>query len=240
MPRSRTQKQVARRINIFYFRQSSGIRRARRMLIALCALAAVLWIGISAVRSRSEKSSWLDPVTLTSIHNPGHLARPHALFENRCETCHAGEKTGAFTRTVTDQACLHCHDGSIHRDNQKKAADLSSVSLASFTLAMKDDSHPGGARSAGCVHCHTEHRGEAELLGVNNRQCIVCHEDLKRATEKPEVVPASLNTVTQFEAGQHPTFGRSLFDEKQKKWIDQTHLKFNHKFHLTKVDALAK
>lgn len=239
MPRSRTQKQVARRIDIFYFREHSPVRRVRQGLIVLCTLAAVLWIGIAAVRSKGERSSWLDPVTLTSIHNPGHLARPHTLFENRCETCHAGEKDGAFTRTVTDAACLHCHDGAIHRDNQKKATDKSQVTLASFTLAMTDANHPGGAMSAGCVHCHTEHRGEAELLGTDNRQCVVCHEDLKRAAEKPEIVPASVNVTTEFEAGKHPTFGRQLADSKGK-WVDPTRLKFNHKFHLTKVDALAK
>src|SRR4051812_29004209 len=169
MPRSRTQKQVARRINIFYFRSDSQVRKTRRVLITLCALAAVAWIGISAIRSSPGRKSWLDPVTLTTIHNPGDLARAHTLFEKRCETCHAGEKDGAFTRTVTDQACLHCHDGAIHRDNQKKAADQSGVTMASFTLAAKDDMHPGGARSAGCVHCHTEHRGETALLGREDR-----------------------------------------------------------------------
>src|SRR5581483_11172194 len=170
---SRTQKQVARRINIFYFRSNGGIRNMRRALIALCTLAAIAWIGIAAARSQGKKSSLLDPITLTALHNPGHLARPHARFENDCGQCHTGDrdKGGHYLLKVTDDACLTCHDGAIHRDNQKKASKPGEVSRDAMVLAISDEHHPGGARSAGCVDCHTEHRGDQALLGNADNNC---------------------------------------------------------------------
>src|SRR3954466_12725542 len=166
MPRSRTQKQVARRIDIFYFRHDSAMRNFRRVLICLCAIAAIVWVGMSAMGRSGTRSHWLDPVSLTMIHNPGELAPAHAMFERQCETCHVGEKPGAYTRKVTDEACMHCHDGAIHDAHQFVAEDPSKISRKTFTLAVNDPDHkPTPMRSAGCIQCHTEHRGQVALLG---------------------------------------------------------------------------
>ncbi|HEX3358958.1 MAG TPA: hypothetical protein VHS31_18410, partial [Tepidisphaeraceae bacterium] len=149
MPRSRTQKQVARRIDIFYFRKDSAIRNLRRALICICAIVAALWIGIGAM-SHGQGKSLLDKLTLTSMHNPGHVAAPHAMFEKQCQTCHVGEKPGQYTRTVTDEACLHCHDGAIHDAHQFITDDPSKISRQTFTLAVNDLTHtPVPIRSAG-------------------------------------------------------------------------------------------
>lgn len=188
------------------------------------------------MRSHGKKSSWLDPLTLTSIHNPGHLAHSHAMLEERCDECHVGEKAGAFTRNVTDDACLKCHDAAIHRENQKIAKDKSGVSLASLTLAIEDVNHPFKAHSAGCVDCHTEHKGEAALLGADDHNCIVCHQDLKAAAADASKVPDVVNVTTAFAAGTHPRFGRAL--TVNGKWVDTTKIKFNHKFHLNQVPAI--
>jgi hypothetical protein len=235
MPRSRTQKQVARRINIFYFRDSSAMRNARRALIVLCTLAAIAWIGIAAARSQGKKSNWLDPVSLTALHNPGHLARPHARFENDCRQCHTGacDSAGHYLLKVTDDACLQCHDGAIHRDNQKKAPKDGEVSRDNLVLAISDEHHPGGARSAGCVECHTEHRGDAALLGIADNNCVVCHRDLSKAAADASKFPESARVTTAFELDAHPRFGRALMHDK--KIVDPTKVKFNHKFHYPKL-----
>src|SRR4051812_1245753 len=119
MPRSRTQKQVAKRIDLSYFKKPNALRRARRALIALCLIAPLAWLGATSLRVKNGKVSLLD-----TIHNPGHVARAHAMFENDCRACHTGNgDDGKFTLTVTDAACLKCHDGALHDANQKLAAD---------------------------------------------------------------------------------------------------------------------
>ena len=174
MPRTRTQKQIAKRIDIWYFRRPSAMRALRRALIVGCVLIAALWIGITAFGHRTEHGSWLDPITPSMIHNPGRVARVHASFETRCEDCHTGEKPGQYTRNVTDAACLKCHDGAIHDEHQFVADDPAKVSRKTFALALSDPMHPiVPRRSAGCVDCHTEHKGESQLLGGDNQNCVV-------------------------------------------------------------------
>lgn len=232
MPRSRTQKQVARRINIFYFRESSGVRKARRALIVLCTLAALGWIGFAAARSQGNKGSWLDPVTLTKIHNPGHLASAHASFEQQCQMCHVGVAGGKFTRNVTDQACLTCHDGSIHDEHQTIAEDPSKVSRKDFALAISDEHRSGTKlRSAGCIECHTEHRGEAALRGNDNHNCVLCHEN---PGNKTSVIPQ--HRVAAFEPKNHPEFGEAIIDMSTHKLSAPPKIKFNHAYHFTQTD----
>src|SRR3954465_899103 len=232
MPRSRTQKQVARRINIFYFRENSPVRRFRQALIVLCTLAAIGWIGYAAARSQGKKTSFLDPVTLTAIHNPAPLARAHASFEQQCQMCHVGKAGGSFTRYVTDAACLTCHDGSIHDEHQTIADDPSKVSRKDFALAISDEQRSGTKlRSAGCVQCHTEHRGEAALLGNDNRNCVVCHEN---PGNKTSVIPQ--HKVTAFEPKNHPEFGQAIIDISTGKLSSPPKIKFNHAYHLTQTD----
>jgi hypothetical protein len=234
MPRSRTQKQVARRIDIFYFRSASGMRNLRRGLIAICTLGALAWIGIAAARSSGTKSP-LNLISLTSLHNPGHLARPHARFENDCAKCHQGEQDawGHYRLKVTDEACLQCHDAAIHRQNQKKSPGDGAVSREAIVLAISDEHHPGGARSAGCVDCHTEHRGDAALIGMHDSNCVLCHANLKAAATQPSLVPDSINVTTAFALDTHPRFGRQI--TTASKMVDPTKLKFDHKFHYPKM-----
>ncbi len=59
--------------------------------------------------------------------------------------------------------------------------------------------------------CHTEHRGQAALLGTNNdSSCVVCHAEIEKNSKVTPVVKAS---VTGFSESQHPKFGRELLKE---------------------------
>jgi hypothetical protein len=235
MPRNRTQKQLAKRVDTSYFRRMNPIRSWRRGLALLCSLAAAVWIGISAVKVRGGKLALSD-----TLHNPGHVTAAHKSFESDCRQCHAGEPASAggaaYTLKVTDAACLKCHDGAMHAANMK-VATWGDTSLESHIATTPDANHPGGALSAGCANCHVEHRGEAAMMGRDNSKCIVCHQNIKDAMAEGATAHVQ-NAITAFAPNDHPRFGRKLV--QGDKWFDATKLKFNHKAHFEKVPKLAE
>jgi len=102
--RVRTAKQRAQRIDLYYFKQSHGLRRWRILLSIALPIAALVWIGgVAAAGSRKPYSA-------------GPVSRAHAFAEARCDVCHRTE-TG-FRRHTTDTACLTCHDAPAHAANQ--------------------------------------------------------------------------------------------------------------------------
>ncbi len=202
MARQRTQKQISRRIDLNYFKRMHPLRSGRKTAIWLCFVAAIIFVTFYSVGGAGR------------LHNPGHMTQAHAMWENKCEVCHAGDGHGGFSAAVSDNACLKCHDAAIHNSNQAKF----------ISTGAGADSH---ATSANCMACHTEHRGQAALLGTNNdSSCVVCHAEIDKNSKVTPVVKAS---VTGFSESQHPKFGRELL--KEGKWFDPTVLKFNHKKH---------
>src|SRR4051794_24281299 len=102
MPRSRTTKTIAKRIDLSYFKRSHPMRRWRRLLTWLAGAAALVWLVTASVRMTGGKISLVD-----RIHNPGHVSAAHARFENDCAQCHT-RKTGGggFVISVSDESCL--------------------------------------------------------------------------------------------------------------------------------------
>lgn len=209
MAGTRTTKTIAKRIDLSYHKRPHPLRTLRRTLVIGCALAATLWAAF-ALLARSEK-----------IYSPGPLIASHAMFEHDCSKCHDGGGTGGFLRSVSDSACLTCHDAAIHADKQ-----ITFVST-------------GGPRktSANCVHCHMEHKGHDAMLGGNDLHCVQCHDNLapRTAGGKTDVQNAihAFNTPPA-----HPAFGRNL--KKDGVWVDNTPLKFNHKKHLDEISGKEK
>jgi hypothetical protein len=132
--RVRTAKQRAQRIDLDYFKQSHGLRRARTVLSIAVPIAAVLWIGgVAAAGSRKPYSA-------------GPVSRSHAFAEARCEVCHART---SFRRHTTDRACLTCHDAPPHAANQTPPPACSTCHRdhgGRVELARIDDRF--------CVECH--------------------------------------------------------------------------------------
>ena len=116
MPRLRTAKAVAKRIDLDYHNHLYWLRKARWALIALFVGGGVAWLAAGFTRG--------DHTPL----NPGPLTASHAMWENNCTICHSADGKGAksspgrliggFTLRVSDPACLQCHDASIHPHNQ--------------------------------------------------------------------------------------------------------------------------
>src|ERR1700722_8814408 len=164
MARQRTQKNVSARIDRTYIDRRSSWRSLRRTTVFLASVAAILLCAWASVPGRGDL-----------IHNPGRLTFVHAKFQNNCVSCHdgcdaQGRPTGFFSRSVSDAACLKCHDGAIHHLNQA-------------TMVVNDPSRiPPGPRSSDCASCHSEHRGQSALVSANDLQCLQCHSNLTGKT----------------------------------------------------------
>lgn len=133
--RTRSAKKLAQRIDLYYFKHASPLRRWRTMLsIALPALG-LLWLGSLAVAgSRTAYSS-------------GPVSSAHAFAEAKCEVCHV-QDTG-FRAHVTEQACVTCHAAPPHATNQPTPP-------ACATCHLEHQGRVALSKTADdfCVRCH--------------------------------------------------------------------------------------
>ncbi|MFN4243496.1 MAG: cytochrome c3 family protein [Tepidisphaerales bacterium] len=242
MARRRDQKTLAGRIDPTYYRRPHPMRTVRGLL-SFFALAATVF-AVTFL-------SWPGDARL---HNPGALTASHAFIQHDCRACHDGGGAGTagpvagFSKTVSDVACLACHDGAIHHGNQ--------LTTTVNRFPPLDPTLQAGARAAGdgasdkltahnCVSCHVEHRGQAALAASHPQLCTSCHADLTRHTQDPAAVRVATR-VTAFTLEDHPGFGRSLRADGGASasagsgsargpdggaWVDPTVLKFNHAAH---------
>lgn len=140
MPRTRTTKKLAQRIDLQYFRRPTAFRRARFWLSVLLPAAAIGWIAWHGLAGDSH------------VYSSGRMSRTHAVLETQCAACHV-MKAGHFSAKADNAACLACHDGPVHHENQAFTPD--------------------------CATCHVEHRGTMHLAATSNRSCAQCHANLK-------------------------------------------------------------
>ena len=144
MARTRTTKSVAQRIDLNYFKRSTPFKSARLVLIILAPLVALGWIA------------WRGFARDSRVYSSGRMSNAHAVLEKRCEVCHV-RKAGEFSASAADSACLACHDGPVHHQEQVKA-DVPA-----------------------CATCHIEHRGRVNIVASSNASCATCHSNLKVA-----------------------------------------------------------
>ncbi|HUL16363.1 MAG TPA: hypothetical protein VLV88_10225 [Terriglobales bacterium] len=140
MPRIRTTKKLAQRIDLNYFKRPTPFKRAKFWSCILVPAAALVWIASHFISG--------DP----RVYSSGRLSEPHAVLEKQCAACHV-QQVGAFSASVSDAACLSCHDGPVH--------------------------HADMQRQPACARCHAEHRGRVNLAATSNQACASCHSDLQ-------------------------------------------------------------
>lgn len=104
------------------------------------------------------------------------MSGAHAVLEQQCAVCHV-RNASEFSSKATDKACLACHDGPVHHENQI-AADVPA-----------------------CATCHAEHRGRINLSAASNQSCAECHGRLKVASGRVQYA-AHIHTVEE----GHPEF----------------------------------
>ena len=139
----RTTKKRAQRIDLNYFKRPHPFRRWRFWLSVAVPLVALIWIAAHAVRGNQR------------VYSAGKMSAAHAVLAAKCDACHF-EMAGFFSQKTSDKACLSCHDGPIHHDDQ--------------VFAPK------------CASCHEEHRGVMQLAKTSDAACTQCHANLRVAS----------------------------------------------------------
>lgn len=136
MPRTRTTKKLAQRIDLDYLKRSSPLRRWTFLLSVAALALALLWVTAYGVRRDFR------------AYSAGPLSSAHAVLTKQCAACHASN-LGFFEETVADQKCLACHDGPIHHATQQFTPSCASCHAdhrGAIRLAATNDS--------GCAQCH--------------------------------------------------------------------------------------
>jgi hypothetical protein len=135
--RTRTQKKLAQRINLDYFKTLHGIPRWRRILAGIFVIVGLGWLAWHAVAKSPTP------------YNAGPLAQSHALLTQKCDACHVGQ--ASFQKSATDQACLGCHDGPIHQ-----ASQTFTPSCASCHVEHQGTLRLAATSDRACTQCHAD------------------------------------------------------------------------------------
>jgi len=179
--RTRTTKKLAQRIDLNYFKRPTPYKRAKLWLCILVPLMALVWI------------TWRGFFHDSRVYSSGRMSEPHAVLEKQCAACHV-QKAGEFFSTASDSACLACHDGPVHHENQVQA------------------------QVPQCATCHAEHRGRINIRASSNQACAECHGDL-RATDRILKYSAHIRSL---EDG-HPEFAALRGGAKDSATIRLNH-----------------
>jgi hypothetical protein len=195
--RKRTSKSVAKRHDLDYFKKGSPIRLWQWRLALVALVCAVVWIALATSRNATAFSA-------------GPVSASHAVFAEKCDTCHKPVIPGAgwlpvigARHNVPDSACLSCHQVGTHH------ADIATGSKP-------------------CSSCHIEHIGAMHLASAPVKGCTQCHANL----ETRGAVLAVATHIESFTHG-HPEFQalRAASGEIREAAYG---LKFNHEAHLQK------
>jgi hypothetical protein len=138
LPRTRTTKKLAQRIDLDYFKRSSPLRRWRFLLSVAAPALAILWIAWYGIRSDRR------------VYSAGGLSSAHAVLTKQCSACHLSN-LGFYDKKVIDQKCLDCHDGPVHHKTQAftpSCATCHTDHRGAIRLAATSD--------ADCTQCHAD------------------------------------------------------------------------------------
>jgi hypothetical protein len=205
MARVRTTKELAQRIELDYFQRPHPFRRWMRLLSVGAMVMAAGWLIVEAIPGDQ------------SVYTPGPVSQAHALFGSQCIQCHGPADGGIYWRDVSDTACLKCHDGPIHHENQLRFIGT----------------HQGQMVASNCASCHVEHKGQTRLARMSNRHCTQCHADLQTkgpAAHSSFCIVAGHRVerkITRFTSSEHPEVAVLRTGQK-----DVAQIKLNHEVHL--------
>ena len=136
MPRTRTTKKLAQRIDMTYFQRQHPLRRWRFLLSVALPALAVMYLAWHGVRGDRR------------VYSAGTLAPAHAVLTRQCAACHVTQ-AGFFSEQTADQKCTSCHDGAIHH-----AAQTFTPSCASCHAEHRGVIRLAATSDAACTQCH--------------------------------------------------------------------------------------
>jgi hypothetical protein len=134
--RVRTTKNLAKRMDLQYFKQAHPLRSWRLWLSILVPVVAIGWFA--AARAASQKT-----------YSSGPLAASHAVLGKNCNLCHA-TTLGFFHKKVSDDACLKCHDAPTHHADKVAFT----VSCGSCHIEHRGSPRLASTKDASCTQCH--------------------------------------------------------------------------------------
>lgn len=152
MPRVRTAKALAKRIDLQYFKRPNLIKRWRLYLTIGLVVLAAGWVAYAAV-SKNQK-----------VYTKGPLSSAHAVLTTSCDVCHV--RDASYRASVPDKACLACHDAPTHNHLQTFTPACSSCHLE-----HSGKSHLAEVASSGCTQCH------GDLKTADGSQSVNPHID---------------------------------------------------------------
>jgi len=138
MPRTRTTKKLAQRIDLNYFKRPTPLKRAKLWLSLLLPLLALMWIA------------WRGFSGDHRVYSSGRLSQAHSVLEKECAACHV-QQSGAFSARAADPACLACHDGPIHHPSQVPPPDC-----ATCHTEHRGEINLSAASDQACARCHAD------------------------------------------------------------------------------------
>jgi hypothetical protein len=148
LPRARTTKTLAQRIDLNYFKRPSPFKRAKFWLSVLAPALALVWILFHAFAH--------DP----RVYSSGRLSEPHAVLEKQCAACHM-RQADAFSAEVSDSACLSCHDGPVHH-----ADAATKLSCSACHTEHRGRINIAATSDRACASCHSNlqaHGGRSQF-----------------------------------------------------------------------------
>jgi predicted CXXCH cytochrome family protein len=203
----RDPKAFTRWFQFDYFRRPRRIRRAKLVVTALVFLAC---LGVAAAALRPGQRA---------VFQAGPLSAAHAAYVEDCAACHTEKfhtarrfwPTQAHASSVSDDACLACHEAGRHNSHQ----------LQFFNSENN--------QAKNCAECHREHRGPEALIRLPDSSCTQCHADLQTDDKEHRYDPH----VTRFDQTHHPAFGHWRGEGGLR---DPGTITFSHKAHLDLAD----
>lgn len=211
---SDTGKQRRSRIELGYYRRPDAMSRWRGRLTLLACLVAGAWV-VAAPTWDGRQVGGFRLFQQDRLASKGPVARPHAMWETKCEACHNpfipindsswAPKLGPAPDDGGSGRCQTCHAGPAHHASERKE-DVPS-----------------------CAQCHRDHRGrDASLLAMDDSVCTSCHQDLTAHRQGPACANATAEHVTRFDANpaHHPAFTLPR-DESSR-------IKFSHARHMAR------
>jgi hypothetical protein len=146
LPRTRTTKKLAQRIDLDYLKRPSTLRRWSLLLSVGVPAVALLWIAWFGLR-RDRR-----------VYSAGPLSSAHAVLTKQCFVCHTMKAViGDFGVGPETRKCLACHDAPTHHGPNAYTPGCSECHAehrGAIRLSATSD--------ADCARCH------ADLLRYGN------------------------------------------------------------------------
>ena len=136
--RTRTQKKLAQRLDLNYFKKTFPIPRWRRILSIALTAVGLGWLAWSGFGGGAR------------AFTAGPVSHAHAMI--KCAACHAAP--AMWGTKVTDTECKACHDGPKHHDREMLTADKATPECKTCHVDHQGQMRLAATKDDSCTQCH--------------------------------------------------------------------------------------